>query len=87
VRHPWRAYSVCVILLDMSSRLITAARAFRRAEKVYERTRNDLIGEIFAAAESGTPQVDIVKATGFTREHIRRLVDAERKKRQDAAQS
>jgi hypothetical protein len=50
VRHPWRAYAVCVILSGMSDRLLAAARRFRRAEKAYEQAREDLASAIIEAA-------------------------------------
>ncbi len=37
-------------------------------------TRLELAEEIRAAAAEGMRQVDIVKATGYTREQIRRIV-------------
>jgi CRP-like cAMP-binding protein len=88
VRHPWRAYAVCVILSDMSDRLLAAARRFRRAERAYEQAREELAEAIVGAAlDEGMRQVDIVDATGYTREHIRRIVDEARRKRMQAAQS
>jgi hypothetical protein len=88
VRHPWRAYAVCVILSDMSDRLLAAARRFRRAEKAYEQAREDLAMAIVEAAlDENVRQVKIVEATGYTREHIRRIVDEARRKRMQAAQS
>lgn len=38
--------------------------------------RRDLAAAIVAAAAAGTRQTDIVRITGYTREHIRRLVRA-----------
>lgn len=81
VRHPWQAYRVCVILTGMSDRFFAAARAYRRAKAAYERSQEDLVPAMFEAAEGGLPQVEIVKATGLTREHVRRLVKAERERR------
>src|SRR3954462_15185943 len=82
VRHPWHAYPVCVILSGMSDRLLAAARRFRRVERAYEQARDELAACIAEAAlDEGVKQVDIVKATGYTREHIRRVVDDARKKR------
>lgn len=81
-----RAYPLCVILTGMTDRLLAAARRFRRAEKAYEQAREELAAMIVAAAlDDGVKQVDIVKATGYTREHIRRLVDDERRKRAETA--
>ena len=35
---------------------------------------------ILAALESGIKQVDVVNITGYTREHVRRLAEAERER-------
>lgn len=80
------AYPLCVILTVVTESLLGAARRFRRAEKAYEQAREELAEEIVVAAlDQGVKQIDIVKATGYTREHIRRLVDDERKRRAQAA--
>src|SRR5947208_2248457 len=85
VRHPRRAYAMCVILATMSARLLAAARRFRRAEHAYEQAREELAREIVAAAlDEDVKQVDIVKATGYTREHIRRLVEKAKEDRAEA---
>ena len=39
--------------------------------------RPDLVAAIRAAAAEGMRQVDIVKATGYTREMVRRIVGSE----------
>jgi hypothetical protein len=86
VRHPWRAYPLCVILTVMSDRLLAAARRFRRAERAYEQAREELAEAIVEAAlDEGVRQVKIVEATGYTREHIRRMVDKAREEREEAA--
>jgi hypothetical protein len=62
----------------MESALTEAARAYRRAERAVEQRREELAAAIVQAAADGVRQVDIVRATGYTREHIRRIVrDAE----------
>lgn len=71
----------------MSDRLLAAARAFKRAKRAYEQSQQELHAAIVEAADDGAAQVDIVKATGYTREHIRRLVEDARKKRAEAAQT
>lgn len=85
VRQPWHAYALCVILSGMSDRLLAAARAYKRAKRSYERSYEDLVEAMVEAADNGTPQVDIVEATGFTREHIRRIVAKVREERETAA--
>ncbi|MBW0088265.1 hypothetical protein I4I73_03420 [Pseudonocardia sp. KRD-184] len=52
-------------------RLVKQAEAARLAERA----------AILAALEDGMRQVDVVGITGYTREHVRRLADAEREER------
>jgi hypothetical protein len=58
----------------MESVLADVARAFRRAERVVEQRREELAAAIVQADKDGMRQVDIVRATGYTREHIRRII-------------
>lgn len=58
----------------MEDALTEATRAYRRAEAALEKRRAELAAAIAAAARAGTRQVDIVATTGYTREHIRRIV-------------
>jgi hypothetical protein len=51
-----------------------ATAAYKRAQAVVEDRRKDLVDAIRAADADGMKQVDIVKITGYTREHIRRIV-------------
>ena len=52
---------------------LTAAR--------HEAARDALIDAIWAAADQGMPQVEIVRAVGLTRERIRQLCDPEYRRR------
>lgn len=62
----------------MEDALTEAARAYHRAEAAAAKRRRELAEAIVAADRAGVRQVDIVAATGYTREHIRRIVrDAE----------
>jgi hypothetical protein len=57
--------------------LAAAHRAYKRAEHTLEQRRDELfkaIGE--AVTERGVRQSDIVKQTGYTREHVRRICHA-----------
>lgn len=69
---------MCVILFAMSTegldRLRAAARAYRRAENVAKQRRTDLVDLIVEAATAKVEQKAIVEATGFTREHVRRIL-------------
>lgn len=69
---------MCDILDVMETSLTEAARAFRRAERTAEQRREELAAAIVQADKDGMRQVDIVKVTGYTREHVRRIIrDAE----------
>jgi hypothetical protein len=54
--------------------LIAKTKAFRRAEAVLEERRHALATEIGTAFLGGVRQSEIVRITGYTREHIRRIV-------------
>lgn len=69
-------------LADAERALRAATRAYERAEKAVKDTREALYRAIFEADLAGMRQVDITAATktttrprGFTREHVRRVVD------------
>ncbi len=51
-----------------------ATAAYRRAQAAVEQRRNELAEQIVRAAAEGVRQVDIVEITGYTREHVRRIV-------------
>lgn len=58
--------------------LVAATTAYRAAQEHLDDARRALAGAVVAAANSGVRQTEIVRITGYTREHIRRLVrDAE----------
>lgn len=58
----------------MTEKLEAAAKAFRRAESRANEARAQLMKAITEAADSGVPQVEIVRITGYTRERIRQIV-------------
>ena len=62
----------------MTSELEQAARAYRRAEKALDERRAELVDQVVKAAKSGVAQVELVRITGWTREHIRKMVKASR---------
>ena len=53
--------------------------------QLQEKRRQRLGDALLAAMEAGVRQKDLVVETGYTREHIRRLVEAARKRRAEAA--
>ncbi len=59
---------------EVTTPLHRATAAYKRAQTVVVERRKDLVEAIREADREGTKQVDIVKITGFTREHIRRIV-------------
>jgi CRP-like cAMP-binding protein len=57
--------------------LAAALRAFKRAENVLTSRRLELFEAIGqAVVERGVKQQDVVKQTGYTREHVRRICKA-----------
>lgn len=50
-----------------------AVAGHRSAVEAERRARLDLYKEIRRARESGVPQVEIARRTGYTREHLRRI--------------
>jgi hypothetical protein len=54
--------------------LIAKTKAFRRAESLTEERRLELANAIVSASVGGVRQSEIVRITGYTREHVRRLV-------------
>lgn len=51
-----------------------AARAYRRAEKTLAERRAALAEAIVEAAKGGTKPMEIVRVTGYAREHVRRIL-------------
>lgn len=64
----------CGILSAMTGPLTDATKAFRRAEAVLDRRRSELARAVVEATAAGVRQSEIVRITGYTREHIRRIV-------------
>lgn len=60
--------------MEPSAALKAAARRRLRAAAELESARLNLADLIRADAADGVRQVDIVKATGYTREQVRRIV-------------
>lgn len=50
-----------------------AVEAHRRAVIAEKAARDALYGEIWRARQSGVSQVEVVRRTGYTREHVRRI--------------
>lgn len=56
-----------------TARLLQLGRKHQRLRADLEELRPELAIEIQAAAAAGVPQVDIVKATGYTRDQVRQI--------------
>jgi hypothetical protein len=54
--------------------LRAAAAAFHRVQTQHEKARERLAAAIRQASAAGVRQVDIIKISGYTREHVRRLL-------------
>lgn len=54
--------------------LKAAARVHQRAQKRAEEAHARLVEVMREASDAGVRQVDIVRETGYTREHVRRLL-------------
>jgi hypothetical protein len=61
----------------LEGQLKAASARRRRLARSLDEARTVERALIFDALESGGRQVDIVAITGYTREHVRRLTDAE----------
>jgi len=67
----------CVTIASMNTTpLDQAAQRYREAEAALEAARTDLQAEAIAALQAGTKQADVARATGWTREYLRRLMKA-----------
>lgn len=56
--------------------LSESAAGYHRAKQTLEEARGDLVEKIIEAARSGIQQSQIVRITGYTREHVRRICRA-----------
>lgn len=66
-------YAVMPASEETVSRLRAAVRAKNRAEAAAEKARAELATAIADALRDSMRPVDLVKETGYTREHIRRI--------------
>lgn len=69
---------------EPSPRLKQAVTKYRRAEAAVTTSRDEMYAAILADLADGVRQVDIVQATGLTRERIRQIVKADQEKRGEA---
>ncbi|MFC7382837.1 hypothetical protein [Sphaerisporangium rhizosphaerae] len=62
--------------MDARKRLDAASAVYAAAIERAEMARDELARAIVEAARDGVRQVDIVKATGYTRERVRQICRA-----------
>jgi hypothetical protein len=55
-------------------KLVQAAADYRRIEADLVTARSTLAEAIVEAAQAGMPQTEIIRISGYTREHVRRIV-------------
>ena len=55
-------------------KLVEAAAEYRRIEADLVTARGTLAQAIIEAAKANMPQTEIIKLTGYSREHIRRIL-------------
>jgi len=82
-QRPWACHTPCVAATNDPEKKLRAALAKRqRAEQaVIEARAAERAAIVTALDEDGLKQADVVRITGYTRETIRRLADAERRTR------
>ena len=54
--------------------LVEAAEEFRRRKEEFDLARTKLADAMIEAARAGLPQTEIIKISGYTREHVRRIL-------------
>lgn len=64
--------------------LVKAAAEYRRIEADLVTARAKLAEAMYEAAQAGMPQTEIIKISGYTREHVRRIVRQVEKDREQA---
>lgn len=70
---------------EPSDRLKKAVTAHQKAKGAEDKARQQVYAAILEDIADGVRQVDITRATGYTREHIRQLVLADKKKREGSS--
>ena len=56
--------------------LVEAADEFRRRKAELDLARDKLADAMVTAARAGMPQTEIIRISGYTREHVRRILRA-----------
>jgi len=55
-------------------KLVEAAAEYRRIEAALATARSTLAEAIVEAGQADMPQVEIIRITGYSREHVRRIL-------------
>ncbi|MGH8965826.1 MAG: hypothetical protein ACRDXB_10930 [Actinomycetes bacterium] len=61
--------------------LVEAAEEFRRRKEEFDLARKNLQEAMYEADQAGMAQTEIIKISGYTREHVRRIVNQIAEKR------
>lgn len=69
---------------ELTRPVTKALAAHRRATARADQTRAELHRAIAEAARQGVRQADLARLTGYTRERLRQIVNAERAEPEDA---
>ena len=68
-------HTVCGTMLNVTrERLVEAATKYRALEAQLATARGSLAAAIVEAAEAKMPQTEIIQITGYSREHVRRIL-------------
>ena len=68
---------------EPSDRLKKAVAKHQKTKTAEEQARQEVYAAILEDLAAGVRQVDIVRTTDYTREHIRQIVLADKKKREE----
>lgn len=66
----------CANITDVRENLVKAAAEFQRRKTELDLAREKLAEAMVAAAFAGMPQTEIIRISGYTREHVRRILRA-----------
>lgn len=68
-------HTLCGTILSVArEKLVQAATEYRQIEADLVTARSALAGAIIEAAKAGMPQTEIIRISGYTREHVRRII-------------
>lgn len=68
-------HMTCANITDVRENLVEAAKEFRRRKEEFDLARRNLAEAMYDADQAGMPQTEIIKISGYSREHVRRIVN------------